>query len=201
MVAGKKDPFTGRHRLLAGRIFVVEWMADGRIEKRMDVFIKREEDEVDDGLLNKQYRWSRIRKEDLANGKDPDAVRERLLSLIRGRTLVTMAGEGDFRALGLACHEIEAECCWRELTKWWKRKKWDEEGMYVVAHEFCGLGPICEYLGYKQIIDHNCIDDASFTLRIFMEHHNRVTGEFLSDKSNPEDVISGKEYRKKHKLE
>ena len=197
MVAGQANPSTGRHPLLAGRIVLVEWMGDGRIEKKMDVFIKREENEVDGQLLQQQ---SRIRAEELANGKELAAVRERLMSLIRGHTLVTMTGETDIRALGLSRSEIEEECCWRELTTWWKRKEWDERGMNVVGHEFCGLGPVCEYLGYEKIIDQNCIDNASFTLRIFMEHHNRITGQLLSDKNDPEKVMTGKEYRKKHKL-
>lgn len=190
---------TGRieHPLVAGRVVVVEWK-EGAPVVVLDKTIKRTREELDMALLRYHSRFNGfLTLQQLEQGTPLADVSNAIANLVRGHTLVTLAGAGDFKALGITPTEVRQTCLWRELHSYWVRWVWNKDGVEV--QQPCGLGPICDYLGYDVVIQHDCINDAKYTLRIFMEQHDRLTGELLPG-INPDDVMSGPKYKEKHGL-
>lgn len=82
-------PLPKRRKMLAGRVVLVEWV-EGRIEKRIDVYIRQPEELVDRQKLQQHYQYSHLTWEQITGptAKKPEDVRERILSLITGESLI-----------------------------------------------------------------------------------------------------------------
>ena len=200
MVTSAHVDLRGKHFNLAGRVVLCEWK-DGKAATIIDKFIRRTTEEVDQALLRKQYRYSRIRMAQLLTGDPLEEVQQLVLSTVRGHTLVTLAGCNDFAALGISIPTVTKACVWMELQNEWRKTTYDPVTNAPLSDAPCGLGPIADYLWPgKYVIDHECVRDASVTLEIFMHAHDPESGKLDRQRFDPDLVVSGTEYRKKHRL-
>lgn len=156
---------------------------DVNVKIVLDLYVRYGEGEI----CNYLTRYSHIQPSQLLNYGMPLAiVKRRVLQELRGCVLVTFNGLCDFRALGLSIQDITSNVIgWVELQKYFKRS---DGSAY-------GLGPLTLYFGYKRfgkqvIINHDCIDDAYFTLRLFLDFWRSDTP-FVPVQPIP----NGKQYR------
>jgi hypothetical protein len=125
----------------------------------------------------------------IESGVECDAVVAFILRMITGHKLVTFAGAGDFASLGLCPQVVDMYASERiELQDYFRRG----DGRPY------GLGPLVDFFDYqrmgrKVIIRHNCVDDAQFTLRLYLDHY-RQGEQFLPDGY----IMSKKEYCRKY---
>lgn len=174
----------GKRRHICGRVVIVSHDSYNRFTILLDTYVKYPPGEV----VNCLTRWSKIRPWMLETGMDYLLVVEKVLSIISGNILVTQNGGADFACLGLTVHYVSSICQHVELQNYFKRP---DGNAY-------GLGPLVEYFKYMSdgrpvIIDHDCVQDAVYTLRLYLDHY-RHEGVF-----EPTGFIpSVKIYRTKH---
>ena len=153
----------GNRTFLAGRVVLVrnhprlDWI------KVLDTYIKYDPGEV----TNYMTRWSKLEPWMIESGIERQAVVDFLLRLITGHKLVTFSGRGDLASLGLTTRTVSMFVSEHiELQDYFARPNGKPYG----------LGPLVEYFGYQRlgrpvIIRHNCVDDAQYTLRLYMDHY------------------------------
>lgn len=183
MVEGVVD---GVRQNLAGRVVLVR--SDRRVEwiKVLDLFIRYPEGVV----RNYMTRWSRLEQYQMDSGMDRQLVVDFLLQLIAGHTLVVFSGSSDFRSLGVSQRVVGMFAHVVELQDYFKRSNGTSYG----------LGPLVDYFGYQRmgrpvIIRHRCVDDAVYTLRLFLDHYQE--DELFVPDSH---ILSKKEYNQKYNL-
>ena len=174
----------------AGHVVVVEGVKrDGKWTKQkiIDEYILV----PDDRISNYCFFFSKLTKEKLANGKTKEQVAERVLDLVDGSIVVTLAGKDDLECLFTPAQRASSFTNF-ELHK---------HGFVNINYQPLGLGPLCDYLfGDGVVVDHNCEDDAWYTLLIYLEHVNHSTGLPVSDFDKTK-VMPGKKYRETKKLQ
>lgn len=182
-------------RLLCGRIVVVSMNDKKEMTIIMDEYVSYPDGNAE--VRNYLTKWSKIKPEMMAypKGRPIHEVRRDVIELIGGRTLVTMNGDADFRSLGFDKREIKflySLCNHVELQNFFKRP---DGSPY-------GLGPLVEYFNYREsfdkrvVIDHDCIQDAWYTLKLFVDHYD-PTLLFIPSKPIPSVSV----YRRQHRLE
>lgn len=176
----------GVRQNLAGRVVLVR--NDRRTEwiKVLDIFIRYPEGMV----TNYMTRWSKLEEHQMSTGIDRQIVVDFLLNIIHGHKLVVFSGASDFRALGVSRRVIELFATVIELQDYFRR---DDGTPY-------GLGPLVDYFGYRRmgrqvIIRHNCVDDAVYTLRLYLDHYSEDF-EFIPETR----VLTKREYNNKYNL-
>lgn len=160
---------TGENQLLAGRVVLVRSDPRKDCVKVLDTYVK-----YDEGVVqNYMTKWSRLEPWMLESGVTRDVVVDFLLRAITGKTLVTFSGRGDLMSLGISDGVLSLFVGKHvELQEYFKR--WDGSPY--------GLGPLVNYYGYKRqgrpvIINHNCVEDATYTLKLYKDHYDEH-GEF-----------------------
>lgn len=177
----------GNRKNSAGRVVLVRSDPILTWTKVMDVFVKYEEEQITDYMTN----WSKLEPWMIASGVHLDSIVDFIFQTISGHKLVTFAGASDFRALGISPRVVDLFASERiELQNYFKRGNGTPYG----------LGPLVEYYGYHHkynlrpiIIRHNCVDDAQYTLRLYLDHHE-CGGVFTPS----EYILSKGEYRRKY---
>lgn len=182
MIEGR---FIGTSRNLAGRVVVVRNDPTLTWTKVLDTYVWQ-----DPAIINSyKTRWSRLHPWMIQSGVDQEAVVSFILRLISGHKLVTFAGAGDLASLGLSPDVVDLYASERiELQDYFCRK----DGRPY------GLGPLVDHFGYKRIgqqvvIRHNCVDDAQYTLRLYLDHYQH--GQIFSPESY---IMTKKEYCRKY---
>lgn len=171
---------------VAGRVVLVR--SDPKLVwiKVLDTYIKYEPRVV----TNYMTKWSRLEPWMLDSGVDRDTAVTFFLHAVNSHKLVTFSGAGDFASLGLSPKVVRlftSEMI--ELQEYFVRP----DGRPY------GLGPLVEYFGYQRagrpvIIRHNCIDDAQFTLRLYLDHYGKCENEFHPERY----IMNKKEYNSKY---
>jgi hypothetical protein len=176
----------GKRKHICGRVVIVSLDESENPVVLLDTYVRHPHGEV----VNCLTRWSNIRRWMLDRGIPYPLVVLKVIEIIRGNILVTQNGNADFACLGLNKDYVEAICHHVELQSYFKRP--DGSGY--------GLGPLVEYFKYESdgspvIINHDCIQDATYTLKLYNDHYV-ADGTFLPDSIIP----SVKMYRLKHSL-
>lgn len=177
----------GVRRHIVGRVVLVGKADDGSFKLLLDTYVRHPPGAV----VNCLTRWSRITPVMLAGGLPHSVVVQMVIGIIRGTTLVTQNGRADFACLGLDQEFVSSICNHVELQSYFKRP--DGSGY--------GLGPLVEYFKYTAngepvIINHNCIQDALYTLIIYADHF-KSSGVFVPAVPIP----SVKQFRERHGIE
>ena len=142
-------------------------------------------------VRNYMTRYSGIEPWMVKEGAPMDAVVTFLLRAIAGHTVVTFNGKSDFLSLGITSETVLMYASRHvELQNYFQRP----DGTPY------GLGPLVDYFGYRRngrpvIIRHNCVDDALFTLRLYVDHFR--DGEVFAPLY---PVLSKSEYYTKYSL-
>ena len=153
-----------RVKNLAARVVLYKRDAKyGTENKVLDTYVSYPEGVV----RSYNTRWSHIEPYMLRDGVSLPLVRAFLLELVEGHTLVTFAGKGDLASLCLQESEVR-----RRVAKYV-----DLQSYFVRPNGMpYALGPLVDYFGYSRsgrqvVIDHDCVDDAYFTLRLYLDHY------------------------------
>lgn len=180
----------GKARNMAARVVLVKcspiFNSTG-CTKVLDTYVYHEQGSIRDYLT----KWSGIHPMMVQEGVQLNAVADFMLQLIAGHTLVTFSGHCDFAALGIDGNIVSRFAKKHvELQDYFKR----EDGRPYA------LGPLVDYFGYQRngrqvIIKHNCVDDAVYTLRLYMDHYE-ADGDF-----NPSvPILTKSQYVRKYFL-
>lgn len=161
----------------AGQVCVVE-RVNGRRVVHIDTYIKVEGD-----VKNYCTLYSGLTESKIARGRPLALVRKQIFALVRGNTVVTLAGADDFRSLGISPKsKIFINI---ELQDTLRRRNGQP----------MGLGPLCYYFGVDVLINHNCVEDAWATLLIYLDHLDPKTRlPYIG--LDEEKVLTTREYRK-----
>lgn len=152
----------GVRKQVAGRVVLVREDRKVGWIKVLDLFIK-----YPPGVItNYLTKYSKLEPYQLDYGVDRQTALDFLFAVIHNGILVTFGGCHDYVSLGTTRRIVELFAETVELQEYFKRP---DGSAY-------GLGPLVEYFGYRRngklvIIRHYCIDDAVYTLRLYLDHY------------------------------
>jgi hypothetical protein len=181
--------FDGKRKQLAGRVVLMKSDKTYGYVKVLDTYIKYRRDII----VSYNTKWSHIEPWMIGEGLPRRHVVSFLLTAIRGRKLVTFSGMNDLNALGLDLDTLvnKHKVQYLDLQDYFKRS---ENGLPY------GLGPLVDYFGYKWngfqvIINHNCEQDAFYTLRLYLDYY------YPNEPFLPTDhILNKEEYKTKYHL-
>ena len=171
---------TVENKVEAGQVSVVE-RVNGEKKIRIDEYIIPSAKVKDYNTI-----YSKLDEEKISRGKPLCVVRTMVMKLIRGHYVVTLAGGDDFKSLGIPNNKGFINI---ELQDTMRRS----DGRPL------GLGPLCDYFGIDDIIDHDCVGDAWATLIIYLDYLDPIT-RLPREPFDPDQVITTREYRAKKNL-
>lgn len=159
MVTVLKD---GKQKQAAGHVVLVKSDKKYGTVKVLDTYIRMRNSDV----RSCKTQYSQIERWMLKEGIPVSTAVYIITHMVKGHTLVTFGGKADLDALGITeAYMLQFVSRYIDLQRFFKR----ENGQPY------GLGPLVEYFDYKEngekvIINHDCEQDAKYTLRLYLDH-------------------------------